>query len=356
MAPEQAAGLGVDGRADIYACGLVLFELIAGRDPYSHLKDQAALVGAHINEPAPRLDDLVTGVPAPLGDLLQRWLAKDPADRPASARLARIELEALAVFLVAAGEPQATRVLTSEVTLARRQAESTAGATGDSASVDPTLRPSAPSAGGAPSDTVSLSAPWAALSEDDPPPDQGPPRGPSVTPPPLAQPAGIGRRRAPSRWIVAALGLLSLSALGFGALVLRPPAAAESPGHAEFEFPETEAPSMRPTRSVVAPPGSGALAASPRRPPPPPKGRAHVLAPTRSPKSSAPGRGHGSLMLPRRPQSAPGPGTSPGRAGDRLAGRRPSGQRALVVGPPWCASGRGGGEAPWRCRERPFSL
>src|SRR5688572_23110751 len=65
MAPEQAAGLAVDARTDIYACALVLFEMIAGRDPYAHLGDQAALVSAQINEPAPRLDDVRLDVPAP---------------------------------------------------------------------------------------------------------------------------------------------------------------------------------------------------------------------------------------------------------------------------------------------------
>src|SRR5690606_11927842 len=78
MAPEQASGHSVDGRADIYSSALVLFEAICGQSPFSHIKDPNKLVWAHVSEHAERLDDLVPGIPGELADLVQRWLAKEP--------------------------------------------------------------------------------------------------------------------------------------------------------------------------------------------------------------------------------------------------------------------------------------
>ena len=92
MSPEQAEGNPVDGRADLYAVGLVLFELVAGRGPFAHHREPNDLVLAHITEVPPRLDETWPGVPAELADLVQRWLSKDPADRPLDAGVAAREL------------------------------------------------------------------------------------------------------------------------------------------------------------------------------------------------------------------------------------------------------------------------
>ena len=76
MSPEQARGQEVDGRADLYSLGIVFHELLLGRPPYE--ADDSLAVGImHITAPLPRL-------PAPLAwlqPLLDRMLAKDPADR-----------------------------------------------------------------------------------------------------------------------------------------------------------------------------------------------------------------------------------------------------------------------------------
>jgi serine/threonine protein kinase len=247
MAPEQAAGLTVDARTDIYACALVLFEMIAGRDPYAHLGDQAALVSAQINEPAPRLDDVRPDVPAPLGDLLQRWLAKDAADRPASARLARLELEALIPLLRTVSTGPISQPVSSEERT-RGPDESTAGATNDSALLPPTATSSIRALGSGGFETATLEAD-SPLSIDALVPDAASIRAPSVTPPPLMGP-GHGSRRPPQRhWLWASLGLLSVVTLGLGTLVLHPewapsghspPRSASLAGPA-FDFPETNA-------------------------------------------------------------------------------------------------------------------
>lgn len=96
MAPEQASGTLVDGRADIYATALVLYEMVVGKGPFSHIRDPNDLVMAHIGQEPERADFLEPRVPPELGDLLQRWLSKSPDSRPATAEFARRELSALA--------------------------------------------------------------------------------------------------------------------------------------------------------------------------------------------------------------------------------------------------------------------
>ena len=99
MAPEQAEGKKVDGRADIYATGLVVFEMLAGKGPFFHIRDPNQLVLAQINEPAPRLDDVIPWCPPELADIIQHWLGKRPDHRPLNARHAADELIGLIPLL-----------------------------------------------------------------------------------------------------------------------------------------------------------------------------------------------------------------------------------------------------------------
>lgn len=100
MAPEQGEGTDVDGRADIYAVGLVLYEAIVGKSPFAHITDRNELVMAHLGIEPERADFVRPDVPAEWGDLLARWLAKARDDRPLSARHARAELISLMDTLV----------------------------------------------------------------------------------------------------------------------------------------------------------------------------------------------------------------------------------------------------------------
>jgi hypothetical protein len=86
MAPEQAAGLPVDHRADIYAVGNLLYEMLAGRPPFQAPAFGHLVVQIITQPPPPLPDQLASGepMPRPLADLVLRCLAKEPEKRPQS--------------------------------------------------------------------------------------------------------------------------------------------------------------------------------------------------------------------------------------------------------------------------------
>jgi eukaryotic-like serine/threonine-protein kinase len=91
MAPEQARGKPVDKRADIWAFGCVLYEMLAGRPPFSG--DTATDVLAAIISQEPDWSQLPAGLPAPLVRLLRRLLEKDLKRRLRDIGDARVELD-----------------------------------------------------------------------------------------------------------------------------------------------------------------------------------------------------------------------------------------------------------------------
>jgi serine/threonine protein kinase/tetratricopeptide (TPR) repeat protein len=96
MAPEQAsAEPRVDQRADIYAVGVVAYELVTGRTPFAGLRAQAILT-AHLTEPPAPVTSLRPTAPQQLAQLIMRCLAKRPADRPQTAEDLLPVLESLA--------------------------------------------------------------------------------------------------------------------------------------------------------------------------------------------------------------------------------------------------------------------
>jgi eukaryotic-like serine/threonine-protein kinase len=84
LAPEQALGGRVDGRADLYALGCVLYALLAGRPPFRAATPVATMM-MHAHDPVPDVRDLRPDTPRWLADTVHGLLAKDPDERPAGA-------------------------------------------------------------------------------------------------------------------------------------------------------------------------------------------------------------------------------------------------------------------------------
>ncbi len=96
MAPEQAAAdPHVDHRADIYALGVMAYEMLTGEPPFVRRTPQEVLA-AHVTEPAPLVSMRRQSVPPALDALVARCLAKQPADRYQSADDIVAELERIA--------------------------------------------------------------------------------------------------------------------------------------------------------------------------------------------------------------------------------------------------------------------
>ncbi len=85
MSPEQCRGGDVDGRSDIYSIGIVLFEALTGKRPFS-AKDLVSLMYLHVNDDPPKLSDVEPELkfPTPLEEIISSALAKDPSERPQS--------------------------------------------------------------------------------------------------------------------------------------------------------------------------------------------------------------------------------------------------------------------------------
>jgi len=86
MAPEQAAGLPVDARSDVYAVGNILYELLSGKPPFQAPAFGQLVVQIITHPPPPLPAHLPSGepLPPPLSELVMRCLAKEPEARPQS--------------------------------------------------------------------------------------------------------------------------------------------------------------------------------------------------------------------------------------------------------------------------------
>jgi serine/threonine-protein kinase len=88
MAPEQCRGTGeIDARTDIYAMGCVMMTMLTGHPPFT-AAGAGELIVAHVCQPAPLAASRIPGLPGVFDQILQRCLAKAPADRfPSMAEL-----------------------------------------------------------------------------------------------------------------------------------------------------------------------------------------------------------------------------------------------------------------------------
>lgn len=101
MAPEQARGHKVDGRADLFSLGVLLYRLVTNHLPFDGPDVMAMLTALAVEDPKPVLE-CEPATPKPLADLIHELLAKKPAQRPQTADEVSARLNSLA------GAPGAT--------------------------------------------------------------------------------------------------------------------------------------------------------------------------------------------------------------------------------------------------------
>jgi serine/threonine-protein kinase len=80
-APEVLSGMPFDGRADIYSLGCTLYRLLTGKTPYSGSNGPAATMMAHLQQPPPRVTDVVPSLPPALDRVIAVAMAKEPGQR-----------------------------------------------------------------------------------------------------------------------------------------------------------------------------------------------------------------------------------------------------------------------------------
>ncbi|MCP4500975.1 MAG: protein kinase [Deltaproteobacteria bacterium] len=94
MAPERVQGLPYDGRTDVYALGIMLYEMLSGVQPFTR-GDPISTAVAHVQEEVPTLDKLPLDVPPQVARVVEQAMSKNPAARPT------VELFAVALSQVA---------------------------------------------------------------------------------------------------------------------------------------------------------------------------------------------------------------------------------------------------------------
>ncbi|HEY3033647.1 MAG TPA: protein kinase, partial [Streptosporangiaceae bacterium] len=207
IAPEQIQARSVDGRADIYSLGCVLYECLTGRVPFAKDVD-AAVIWAHVEENPTPPSSLQPALPPDIDQVIARALAKDPADRYGTCR--EFITAARGALGTAASQHTSTVLATPAATVLATPAAAAAPAARTDRDTAPSRPPAATSPAAAPS-----------------PARERPPGGP---PPAEPAPGGPPAPARPNRrWLLAGLGALALVVLVLGGLLIWRAATSSSP-------------------------------------------------------------------------------------------------------------------------------
>ena len=177
LSPEQVATGTADARSDVYAAGVVLFEMLTGAPPYTG-ETALSVAYRHVNDDIPAPSTAGAEVPAPLDDLIVRATRRDPAARPPDASAFLRELQAVRLNLgidrvpvpvpTAAWSMAAAGAATAAAApLTDHEPRATRALTRDDGVIDePSMQRDGPT--GFSSEPLSGSPPWKNLPHDDP--------------------------------------------------------------------------------------------------------------------------------------------------------------------------------------------
>jgi len=99
ISPEQARGRPISPRTDLYALGVVMFELLTGERPFQG-ENTLATMWMHVEDPPPVASDVRPDIPPQLDELILWAMEKEPADRPQSAEDMRAHIESIRASLL----------------------------------------------------------------------------------------------------------------------------------------------------------------------------------------------------------------------------------------------------------------
>ena len=279
MASEQVEGQPVDHRADLYAAGAVLYQLLSGRPPYLRFADTDLweLIRRVRTEPPPSIRQLRPEVPAPIVAVIERAMTKDPAQRFQSAYEMRQALASAAGTApptpqpppITAPSPGVTQILDVPPVLVPPEQSPPGQFPSGQALTRPYMQGVSPLAQPTPGYAPPRTPPPGPYPPGQYPPMPGPPRGGTLPPPPpgagRAMPPvpspgpgpGPGQRRSGMpAWQIVGLGVgalvLVIVGVAVGRMVPLPGRSTPTPTTVAVSTPTPAATAVPPTSTQAA--------------------------------------------------------------------------------------------------------